>query len=51
MAGVALLASVPLARAFDLGQRRESSPGSVLSPVGERVVGPDEMRRLRGGTS
>jgi NADH-quinone oxidoreductase subunit H len=48
MAGVVLLASIPLARAFDNGRRRETSPGSVLAPVGERPITPDDIRRLRG---
>ncbi|HEY7930650.1 MAG TPA: NADH-quinone oxidoreductase subunit NuoH [Acidimicrobiales bacterium] len=46
MAALVLLASVVLARAFDLGHRREVGPDSVLGAVGRRPLPGEVLRTL-----
>jgi NADH-quinone oxidoreductase subunit H len=44
LAALVLFASLALTRAFDIGHRRESGPGSVLPPVGQRPVRAEDVR-------
>jgi len=48
MLSLVLLASLFLSRAFEIGGERERGPSSVLPPVGQRPISPDELRRHDG---
>jgi NADH-quinone oxidoreductase subunit H len=45
MAGLVLVAYLPLARAFEIGHGRESGPNAVLPAVGTRPVRPEMYRQ------
>ncbi|HQT99757.1 MAG TPA: NADH-quinone oxidoreductase subunit NuoH [Acidimicrobiales bacterium] len=49
MAALVLVASVVLARAFELGHHREVGPDTVLSPVGRRPLPEEVLRKMTDG--
>ena len=49
LAAVALLGSVALTRAFDIGTARESGSEAILPNVGERPLPPYVLRRITDG--
>jgi NADH-quinone oxidoreductase subunit H len=48
LTAVVIIASLALSRAFNIGHVRESGPGAVLPPVGQRPVSPEQIRRIDG---
>lgn len=49
LAAVALLGSIALTRAFDIGTARESGSDAILPTVGERPLPPYVLRRITDG--